>query len=276
MESIKSDINTILADGEKFAKDVVKNSAKAVIEKITVFGKDIVEELSEKLENKYDDIELLIKKASRDFGINSGKLVKVLLINDNPYADVFLSVKAVFDLTLVSLAQALSVVYVVFFNKSYEEIEKITSRFFILDDLIINSFSSLENGLTNLFVSSNQRAIEELFTWVEARLNNPEKSNMTNDIIISKLDEYKTKIQATMKTIIVTFVSEFFDSFTKDFQKKRGKVALENKEVRSLVGGTMKTLKRRKSVLLKRVKTHIHNYNNTNKTYKVKSVRRRK
>ena len=266
METLKTDAATILSDGEKMAKDIIKNSTEMVIEKITVFGYDIVEKLTDKFSDKYDDIELLFKKASRDFGTNSGKLAKVLLINDNPYADVFLTVKSVFDLTLVSLAQALSVVYVVFYNKTYDEIEELTSRFFILDDFIINSFSSLENGITNLFVSSNQRAMDALFNWVEAKIKSQKKNSMVNDAIIKQLNEFKNKTQMTTKTIVVTFVSEFFDSFTKDFQKKRGRNERKNKDVNTLVGGTMKTLRRRKSVLLKRVKCHINDYNNTNKT----------
>lgn len=270
METFKTDAKQILADGEKMAKNIIKSSSDMVIENLTIFGYDVVENITDNYSDKYEDIELLFKKASRDFGINSGKLVKVLMINDNPYVDVFLTVKSVVDLTLVSVAQALSMVYVVFYNKTYDEIEDLTSKFFILDDFIINSFSSLENGITNLFVNSNQRAMDALFNWVEMRIKSQKKNSMNNATIIKQLDDFKTKIQKTTKTIVVTFVSEFFDSFTKDFQKKRGKFERKNKDVKSLVGGTLKTLRRRKSVLLKRVRGHINNYNNTNKTFRRK------
>ena len=268
METFKNDASAILTDAEKMAKNVIKNSTEMAIEKITILGYDVVENLTKQYGDKYDDIELLFQKASRDFGINSGKLIKVLMINDNPYADVVLTVKSVFDLILVSVSQVLSVIYVVFYNKTYDEIEELTSKFFILDDFIIHSFLSLENGITNLFINTNKRAMDALFNWVEMRIKSQKKNSMNNTAIIKQLDDFKTKIQKTTKTIVGTFISEFFDSFTKDFQKKRGKIERKNKDIKSLLGGRLKTMRRRKSALLKRVRGHINDYNNTNKTFR--------
>ena len=38
METLKNDASAILSDGEKMAKDIIKNSTELVIEKITSVG----------------------------------------------------------------------------------------------------------------------------------------------------------------------------------------------------------------------------------------------
>lgn len=242
--------------------DGLNSNTNEELQKITSSAPEVIEYLKSKFISKLENeqVQNIIKETSGEFGKRLGIIGNAFLINDNPFADAFFSVKSVFELVLYEFFNILLFINIVVLN--IDEAVAINSfnsnikRSNIIDNFLLTILSSVKNLSENVLQSVKDQAFSTLF-----------KHYKTDDKIVELVNKLSTEI-------IHNTVHNFFEIFyTSNFNVNANTKKLMAPK---MIGGELKKLKTKKQKILKRIKTYLANFHNTNHKYKLKTLKRRR
>lgn len=213
-----------------------------------------------KLEN--EKVQNIIKDTSNEFGKRLGILGNAFLINDNPFADVFFSLKSIFDLVLYEFFNILLFINIIILN--IDETVAINSfnsnikRSNIIDNFLFSMISTVKTFSENILQSLTKEAFAIIFKY-------------------SKTDEKTVDLITNLSTeILHNTIHNFFEIFYKNLNSRtsaKGPVAVESMNPK-MIGGKLRKLKTKKQKILKRITAYLANFHNTNHKYKSKTLKR--
>ena len=96
----------------------LNSNTKQELQNLTSAAPGVIEDLKNKFISKLESEKLqnVIKETSNEFGKRLGILGNAFIINDNPFADVFFSIKSIFDLVLYQFFNILLFVNIIILN----------------------------------------------------------------------------------------------------------------------------------------------------------------
>lgn len=146
-----------------------------------------------KLEN--ENIQNIIKQSSSEFGKKMGNIGNSFMINDNPAADVFFSIKNVFDLVLYEFFNILLFINIVFFNVdetvAINNFNSNISNSNILDNFLLTILFSVKNISESLLKSIKNEAFSIIFKFYKTDKKTVDLiTNLSNDIIHNTVDNF--------------------------------------------------------------------------------------
>jgi hypothetical protein len=146
-----------------------------------------------KLEN--ENIQNIIKQSSSEFGKKLGNIGNSFMINDNPVADVFFSIKNVFDLVLYEFFNILLFINIVFFNVdetvAINNFNSNISNSNIIDNFLLTILFSVKNISESLLKSIKNEAFSIIFKFYKTDKKTVDLiSNLSNDIIHNTVDNF--------------------------------------------------------------------------------------
>lgn len=246
----------------------INSNASRELQKITSFTPNLIENYKDKFITQLESEKLqnIIKDASTEFGKRLGILGNAILINDNPVADAFFSIKSIFDLVLYQFFSILLFINILFLNiDETVAINNFNSNIGlsnVIDKFLFNILSSVKTISENVLQIIKQEAFAIIFTYY--------KTDERLRILITKLST----------EVLHNSIHNFFEIFYKNLNShKTAAAAARAPDITELMpqkmmGGKMRKLKTKKQKILKRIKTYLANFHNTKQ--KSKTLKHRK
>lgn len=236
------------------------------LQKLSSSTKGIIDNIKDRIISKLESekIQNIIKASSNEFGKRLGILGNAFLINDNPYADVFFSIKSVFDLLLYEFFNILLFINIIVLNNdenvAISNFNSNISKSHILDDFLMTILSSVKSFSKNILQSLKIEAFSIIFKHY-------------------KTDEKHVQLLTNLSTeILDNTIERFFEIFYKNLNSRQSAKQLQNTQSApppaTMFGGKLKRLKTKKQKILKRINTYLANFHNT-KHNKSKTLKRR-
>lgn len=236
------------------------------LQKITSSDNGVIENIKDKIISKLESEKLqnIIKDASNEFGKRLGILGNAFIINDNPFADVFFSVKSIFDLVLYQFFSILLFINIIFLNiDETVAINNFTSNISnsnIIDKFLLSILISVKNLSENFLQSLKNEAFSILF-----------KHYKTDEKTVELINKLSTEI---IHNTVYNFYEIFYISNLNVHKSMSGTSKEPELMPQKMMGGKMRKLKTKKQKILKRIKTYLANFHNTKQ--KSKTLKHRK
>ena len=254
----------------------LNSNTKQELQNLTSAAPGVIEDLKNKFISKLESEKLqnVIKETSNEFGKRLGILGNAFIINDNPFADVFFSIKSIFDLVLYQFFNILLFVNIIILNidetVAIDNFKSNISNSNIIDKFLLSILVSAKTVSENVL----QYVKNEAFAVIFKHYKTDEK---TVDLI--------TKLSTEM---IHNTTENFFEIFYKNLNSHKSVKQLQNQPpapapapapelmASKMIGGKLRKLKTKKQKILKRIQTYLANFHNTNHKYKSKTLKRRR
>lgn len=249
----------------KFTNNIGLNSnTNQELQKLSSSEPGVIDNFKNKIISKLENekIQNIIKASSIEFGKRLGILGNAFIINDNPFADVFFSIKSIFDLVLYQIFNVLLFINIIILNidetVAIDNFKSNIGKTHILDNFLLSILSSVKNISENVLQSIKNEAFAIIF-----------KHYKTDEKTVELITKLSTEI---LHNTIHNF---FLIFYTSNFNVKTSAKSAELITPK-MMGGKLRKLKTKKQKILKRIKTYLANFHNTNHTYKSKTLKRRK
>lgn len=249
----------------KFTNNIGLNSnTNQELQKLSSSEPGVIDNFKNKIISKLENekIQNIIKSSSIEFGKRLGILGNAFIINDNPFADVFFSIKSIFDLVLYQIFNVLLFINIIILNidetVAIDNFKSNIGKTHILDNFLLSILSSVKNISENVLQSIKNEAFAIIF-----------KHYKTDEKTVELITKLSTEI---LHNTIHNF---FLIFYTSNFNVKTSAKSAELITPK-MMGGKLRKLKTKKQKILKRIKTYLANFHNTNHLYKSKTLKRRK
>lgn len=287
-------IGTTQNDGLQEALNIVKNNdfLKKITTNISGLNSNTYKELEQaasaapglidnvkdkfisKLES--EKIQTIIKNSSIEFGKRLGMLGNAILINDNPFVDVFFSVKSVFDMVLYQFFNILLFINIVILNVdetvAINNFNSNISNSTIIDNFLLSVLYSVRNIAENLLQSVKNEAFSIIFKHYKT-------DDKTADLIRNLSTEIIRNTVHNFFEIIYISNLNFNQHANREKQNLAAAAAAPTPPelmTPKQMGGKLRKLKTKKQKILNRIKTYLANFHNTNHKYKSKTLKRQR
>jgi hypothetical protein len=242
----------------------------------------LIDNIKDKFISKLESekIQTIIKNSSIEFGKRLGMLGNAILINDNPFVDVFFSVKSVFDMVLYQFFNILLFINIVILNVdetvAINNFNSNISNSTIIDNFLLSVLYSVRNIAENLLQSVKNEAFSIIF-----------KHYKTDDKTADLIRNLSTEI--IRNTVHNFFEIIYISNLNFNQHANRQKQTLDPAAATvaaaaptppelmtpKQMGGKLRKLKTKKQKILNRIKTYLANFHNTNHKYKSKTLKRK-
>lgn len=247
------------------------------LEKITSTAPGVIDNVKDKFISKLESekIQTIIKNSSVEFGKRLGMVGNAILINDNPFVDVFFSVKSVFDMVLYQFFNILLFINIVILNidetVAINDFNSNISNSTIIDNFLLSVLYSVRNIAENLLQSLKNEAFSIIF-----------KHYKTDEKTVELIRNLSTEI--IHNTVHNFFEIIYISNLNFNQHATRGKQTLAPAAAAAApelmtpkqMGGKLRKLKTKKQKILNRIKTYLANFHNTNHKYKSKTLKRQR
>jgi hypothetical protein len=245
---------------------VLNSNTNQEIKKIVASAPGVIEDFKDKFISKLEKekIQNIIKSASIEFGKRLGILGNAFIINDNPFIDIFFSIKSVFDLILYEFFNILLFVNIVILNidenVAIANFKSNISKSNILDKFLLSILTSVKNLSENVLQSVKNEAFSILF-----------KHYKTDEKTVELITNLSTEV---IHNTVHNFFEIFYISNLNPSAKANANDTPNKLMTPKMVGGKLKKLKTKKQKILKRIKTYLASFHNIN--HKSKTLKRRR
>ena len=233
----------------------------------------LIENVKDKFISKLESekIQTIIKNSSIEFGKRLGMLGNAILINDNPFVDVFFSVKSVFDMVLYQFFNILLFINIVILNVdetvAINNFNSNINNSTVIDNFLLSVLYSVRNIAEKLLQSLKNEAFSIIFKHYKT-------DDKTADLIRNISNEIIHNTVHNFFEIIYISNLNFNQHANRQKQTLEPAAAAPELMTQKQMGGKLRILKTKKQKILNRIKTYLANFHNTNHKYKSKTLKR--
>ena len=232
----------------------------------------LIENVKDKFISKLESekIQTIIKNSSIEFGKRLGMLGNAILINDNPFVDVFFSVKSVFDMVLYQFFNILLFINIVILNVdetvAINNFNSNINNSTVIDNFLLSVLYSVRNIAENLLQSLKNEAFSIIFKHYKTDDKTADLiRNISNEIIHNTVHNF----------FEIIYISNLnFNQHANRQKQTLEPAAAPELMTQKQMGGKLRILKTKKQKILNRIKTYLANFHNTNHKYKSKTLKR--